>query len=463
MLAAMLRQLWIEVRSSLWFVPGLLVICAIVLALSLVQIDIAYAGKLSRQSWTPWLNAGADGARGMLAAIAGSMITVAGVAFSITIVTLSLASTQYTPRILRTFMRDRANQAVLGVFVGIFTYCLIVMRTIRAGTETEPSFVPLVAVFAALLLALVSIGFLIFFIHHTAASIQAAYLLDAVTKDTLAAVDSLFPEELGEESGDADAAAELAERTWHPIGARRFGYIQSVSTEGLMRFAKERDVTLRIERTVGEFVVDGAPLVSIDRAPEEKNDGAAAINAHFAIGDFRTVEQDPGFGIRQIVDIAMKALSPGVNDTSTAVSCLDYLSVILCRLAARRIESPFREDSDEKGRAPKLRVIAPRPSFAEHVARSFDEVRLSAHGNVTILLHLLCAIERVAHVTRSAGRRQTLILHARLTAELADHTVPEPYDRERINRALTDARETLQAGLTELPSLASKSSDARWR
>jgi uncharacterized membrane protein len=139
----MLRKYWIELRSSLWFVPVLLVLAAIVLDLGLVEFDVVYADELAAKSWQPLLNAGADGARGMLTAIAGSMITVAGVAFSITIVTLSLASTQYTPRILRNFMRDRANQFVLGVFVAIFTYCLIVLRTIRAGTEQDRTgFVP---------------------------------------------------------------------------------------------------------------------------------------------------------------------------------------------------------------------------------------------------------------------------------------------------------------------------------
>ena len=142
----MLRKIWIELRSSLWFVPTALVLAGVVLALVLVQLDIAFAEPLRAQSWRPWLNAGAEGARGMLTAIASSMITVAGVAFSVTIVTLSLASTQYTPRILRNFMRDRANQFVLGVFVGIFAYCLIVLRTIRGQDGAAEIFVPLLAV-----------------------------------------------------------------------------------------------------------------------------------------------------------------------------------------------------------------------------------------------------------------------------------------------------------------------------
>ena len=145
----MLRKAWIEVRSSLWFVPALLVLVAVGMAFGLVELDVALAEELRAQAWRPLLNAGADGARGMLTAIAGSMITIAGVTFSITIVTMSLASSQYSPRILRNFMRDRANQGVLGVFVGIFTYCLLVLRTIRGSDGGPDTFVPLLAVFVA--------------------------------------------------------------------------------------------------------------------------------------------------------------------------------------------------------------------------------------------------------------------------------------------------------------------------
>lgn len=201
-----MRKLWIEVRSSLWFVPGLLVLTAIGLALGLVEVDLTFAQQLQAQRWQPLLNTGAEGARGMLTAIAGSMITVAGVVFSMTIVTLSLASTQYTPRILRNFMRDRANQIVLGIFVAIFAYCLIVLRTIRGGAEKDGAgFVPLLAVAFAMLLALLSIGCLIFFIHHVATSIQASSILSAIAQQTMRAIETLFPKELGRRRGGRGA------------------------------------------------------------------------------------------------------------------------------------------------------------------------------------------------------------------------------------------------------------------
>ena len=444
----MLRRTWIEIRSSLWFVPGLLVFVSIGLALTLVELDVLFVEELRGQSWQPLFNAGADGARGMLTAIAGSMITVAGVAFSITIVTLSLASTQYTPRILRNFMRDRANQAVLGVFVGIFTYCLLVLRTIRGNNGGPDAFVPLLSVFVAVLLALLSIGFLIFFVHHIAESIQASYILEAITRETVTSMETLFPDEIGQEEEEPESA-NLAEKTWHIVPAEKFGYLQSVNSDALLRSAREHDTILRLEHRIGDFVGQGAPLVSADRLLDSES--AAALRRFFVIANFRTTEQDAGFGIRQIVDIALKALSPGINDTSTAAACLDHLSVILSLLAQRRIPSSLREQGGD------LRLIAPAPSFADYVGKAFDEIRLSARGNVTILLQMLWAIRRVAAVTDNSERRSTLLEHARLIAESANHSVRAAYDRERINRELLSVREALRASLSTLPTLDANS------
>jgi uncharacterized membrane protein len=209
----MLCKAWIEIRSSLWFVPGLLVLAAVGTALGLVGSDVALIEELRGQSWQPLLNAGADGARGMLTAIAGSMITVAGVTFSITIVTMSPASTQYTPRILRNFMRDRANQTVSGVssaFSPIACLSFAPSAEIMAGRMRS---FHLLAVFFAVLLALVSIGFLIFFVHNVAESIQASCILEAITKETLDSIEMLFPRGMrSEEERTESIGTELTEK-----------------------------------------------------------------------------------------------------------------------------------------------------------------------------------------------------------------------------------------------------------
>ena len=428
-----MRKLWIDLRSSLWFVPTLLVLIAIALGLGLVELDARFDIQFKDWGWLPFLKAGAAGARGMLEAIASSMITVAGLAFSITIVTLSLASTQYTPRILRNFMRDRANQSVLGVFVGIYAYCLIVLRTIRDGSETGGAFVPLMAVSFGVLLALVGIGYLIFFIHHIATSIQASSILDAITQETVKAVEKLFPSTLGEAADNpALAAALIGQKEWHSIPVLETGYIQSVDGDGLWKFAETQDLVFRLEREIGDFRVAGETMISSSR----KLDAEAMKSAcrFFVIGSFRTVDQDVSFGIRQIVDIALKALSPGINGTTTAVACLEYLGAILSSLAGRRMPSPYRKAESA------LRIIAPNPQFSDFVAQSLDEIRLCASNNVTIFISMLSLVSRIARVTADPKRQAVLLIHARLITELADESIPAPYDRGRINREIETIR-----------------------
>lgn len=313
-------KLWINLRSSLWFIPTVLLIAAMTLAFGLVEVDAAFGDRFKPWGWLPFLKAGAAGARGMLEAIASSMITVAGLAFSITIVTLSLASTQYTPRILRNFMRDRANQSVLGVFIGIYAYCLIVLRAIRDSSDTGGGFVPLIAVSVGVLLALVGIGYLIFFIHHIAAAIQASTILDSITKETLRAVDRLFPQNLGVSAEGKFAAQETVEENrWYRIAAKSNGYIQSVDATSLWKFATDEKVILRLDKEIGEFVVVGESIASSSR--ELDCQALGTVRQLFVIGSFRTVDQDVSFGIRQIVDIALKALSPGINGTRRPPDC----------------------------------------------------------------------------------------------------------------------------------------------
>lgn len=294
-----LLQLWDGLRSSLWFIPSLIVLGTVVLAVALIETD-SYGNRESlSEEWPRLFGAGAAGARGLLAAIASSMITVAGVTFSITIVALALASSQYTSRILRNFMRDRANQTVLGAFVGVFAYCLIVLRTIRGGDEGV--FVPAVAVFVAVLLAFVAIGFFIFFIHHVAESIQASSIIEAAAEETLRAVDRLFPAEVGEapaervENGDV---RDLANRAWAPIPARKTGYIQRVDANALFDVARAFGAVVRMEKGIGEFIIDASPLVSVTgQLPDEAF--IRKLNATYTIGRHRTIDQDAAFGIRQ--------------------------------------------------------------------------------------------------------------------------------------------------------------------
>ncbi|PKO89066.1 MAG: DUF2254 domain-containing protein [Betaproteobacteria bacterium HGW-Betaproteobacteria-10] len=431
-----LKRFMGNLRTSFWFVPSLIVGASVVLALILIEVDALVSKEwLTRLSFLFGTNA--VGARGMLTTIAGSMMSVVGVTFSMTLVTLALASSQYTSRILRNFMRDGITQVVLGIFAGIFTYCLIVLRTIRGG---ESVFVPSLAVFFGMLLAIGGIVVLIFFIHHIASSIQASSIIASVAEETLATVDKLFPGALGEEpvEDDADQARLLLpERSWQTVPAKGNGYIQSVDNEALLRLADENKLIVRMERGIGMFVVHGTALasLSLDEPPGEEI--IAALQNAYSISRHRTPEQDTAFGLRQIVDMALRALSPSINDTTTAVMCIDYLTAILARLAVRSIPSAYRFEAGE------LRVIAIGPSFASLVAESFDQIRGSAQGNLAVLLRMLGALQTIASLTASVGRRQVLREEMACIAELAARTIQSPHDRARFENRLSRVRAAL--------------------
>ncbi len=432
-----LQHWWQDLRSSFWFLPAIIVMGAVALAVGLIALDVSVELHVDKR-WPLIFGSGASGARGLLSSVAGSMITVAGVVFSITIVALSLTSSQYTSRILRNFMRDRMNQVVLGVFVGIFAYCLVVLRTIRGGDEG--AFVPSFAVLGGLLLAFVGIGYLIFFIHHISMSIQASSIIAKAAEETIAAVHQLFPKEMGDNDDDSDGipAASLAAQSWTAIGSRKTGYIESIDADALLAWARDHKTVLRMERGIGEFVVEGAAIVSVASAVEPDEQASAELKATYFISRQRTVQQDAGFGIRQIVDIAMKALSPGINDTTTAVMCVDYLGAILTQLAIRGNAARHRLDQGE------LRVIARGASFESLLALAFDQIRQNADGNVAILAQQLEALETIAGQTTNARRRQSLRQQADLIRTAAENTIASAHDGVGIRVVLARLAQLLE-------------------
>ncbi|MGA8005462.1 MAG: DUF2254 domain-containing protein, partial [Burkholderiales bacterium] len=411
----------------------------IVLAVALIETDSTGGDRWLTQ-WPRLFGAGPEGARQLLSTLAGSMMTVMGITFSMTLVALALASSQYTSRILRNFMGSRVTQVTLGIFAGIFVYCLIVLRTIRGGAG-EAEFVPGVAVFFAFVMALGGVGVLIYFIHHIASSIQASSIIASVAEETMAAVDRLFPERLGRESDedeDQDQVLQsLKQRTWRAVPAEMDGYIQNVDNDGLLRLARDRKTIVRMECGIGEFVVQNTALASLALEEPPDQETIAAINASYSLSSYRTVDQDPAFGVRQIVDMALKALSPGVNDTSTAVICVDYLTAILARLAPQRFPALRRYEESE------LRVIAMAPTFENLLLEAFDQIRRNAEGNVSVMSRMLGAIDAIASRTDSPRRRQALREQVQRIAELADRTIDSAHDRARIEARLTRVREAL--------------------
>lgn len=425
-LSLRVRYWWQQARTSFWFVPAMIVTGAVTLATLMVALDASIEMPFVDR-WPLLFGAGAAGSRGLLTAVATSMITVAGVVFSITIVALTLTSSQYTSRVLGNFMGDRINQLVLGVFVGIFAYCLVVLRTIRGGDEG--AFVPPLAVLFGLVLAFVGIAFLIFFIHHIAKSIQASSIIAAAAHETLMAVDHLFPKGLGagidESTNDIDQS-RIDRFSWCSVMAHVTGYIETIDADACLDFARTNGVILRMELGIGDFVIQGTPLMALSAAID--SDPADYLNNLYVIGPQRTVQQDVGFGIRQIVDIALKALSPGINDTTTAVMCIDYLAAIMVRLASREFPTLHRMDQGV------LRVIAKGPCFEGLVAEAFTQIRQNGGGNVAVMVHLLNSLRKIAAVAVPNHRRQAILNEAHLVLATAESTIPE-YDLAGVQAA----------------------------
>jgi uncharacterized membrane protein len=433
-----LRLWWSRLLYTLWFIPAVVVFLHVVLAVVLVEVS----GQVDREALMRWprlFGASAGSSRDMLAAIAGSMITVAGVTFSLTMVAVTQASNQYTPRILRNFMRDRPAQLVLGGLTGVFSYCLVVLRTIR-GDESSP-YIPAIAVLAAFALALGGVGLLIYFIHHIATSLQASTIVARVSADTTAAIETLFPTEVGTPAPPQPPglATVLATAHWVPVLARSSGYVQHVDPDRLLAAAASADVVVRMERGVGEFVATGVPIAShaaVDGRPRDGID--EAIAGCYTLGSYRTVEQDPDFGIRQLSDVALKALSPGINDPTTALNCIDYLGAVLAGAAVRSEPSPWREADGV------VRVIARGATFRSLLDAAFDEIRRYGASHAAILFRQLDSLALIGGAARDPARRRHVLRHVDFIVEAVERNIRAPSDHGALLVRAAEVRDGLR-------------------
>ncbi|MDZ4818296.1 MAG: DUF2254 domain-containing protein [Planctomycetota bacterium] len=410
-----LRMLWERVRDSLWFIPTLFSLIAIGVSLLLVYLEEQFEWKL-RDSGYWLLGGGADGARLVLSTIAGSLITVTGVVFSVTIVSLQLASSQFTPRILRNFMADRSNQIVLGVMISTFTYTLLVLRVIRSKDENGAEFVPHLAVGFAILLALTSIAFLIYFIHHSARSMQAAVILSRITDEALQNVRRLFPDDVGSPEEQLPALG-LMSGTPLSIASTASGYIQAVDERSLFDFGAERKLLIRMATPVGSFVVEGQTIAKVWSQSACDDAVQQQIRNAIVIGEQRTPGQDLEFSMIEIVDIAIKALSPGINDPTTAVHCMHRLTQILLALGSRRPPAALRTKSGD------VHFLAMHATFEDSVRLAFDQILFFGRENPEIVRELRRSAEQLLKLLppqRHSALQSLLAKLRSLSAELAD-------------------------------------------
>jgi uncharacterized membrane protein len=392
-----LAKLITDVRSSLWFIPGITVLFCTALALGAVEID-RFLGEEMAERYPRLFGARAEGSRQLLAAIASSTITVAGVVFSITIVTLSLAAAQYSPRVLRNFMSDRANQVVLGVFVGVFVYCVLVLRTVRGG---EDAFIPGMSILIAIALALTGIAFLIFFIHHIATSIQVSEMAARIAGETLQGLQSRSWERVANDDECLDA--QLDEVAWVTIRAPASGYMQRVDEDALVAWAREHQRIVRVGKPVGAFVVSGECVISVSGSTPPGESDADTLDAALALNTYRDLGQDPAFGLQQLVDIASKALSPGVNDTGTARDALNYITCILNEIV--QAPTPGRRYRTSGGR---IALVMRVRSFEEYLQLAYGPLRRNATRNLEVMQHLIDSLGLLASTSTEPRVRQAL-------------------------------------------------------
>lgn len=424
MIKTYLRNGWEKIQESYWAIPSLMMALAIsVSGLTLWLDETVDVSTIRGFGWT-YLEDPA-GARTILSTIAGSMITVAGVVFSITIVVLTLASSQLGPRLVRSFMRDKGNQLVLGTFIATFIYCLLVLRRIH-GVREEP-FIPHLSVTCGVLLALVSLAVLIYFIHHIAASIQANNVILVVSAELDRTIDRLFPrnQEMVTYRSSSIFPEDFARQS-APLRSPRNGYIQAIDAERLVDIAAKHDVILVVERCPGDFVIAGAPLARCWPGTQRTQEIAEAVSAAILLGPKKSLEQDVSFAIQQLVEMAVRALSPGINDPFTAMACIDYLGAGLAKLLDREPPPLYRYDKESK-----LRLVLPSLSFADLADTAFDQIRQHGCSHAAVLDHLLVTLAMLALLADRDKDRQALLRHADLVVESSKH-LREQRERDRI-------------------------------
>jgi uncharacterized membrane protein len=397
---------------------------------------------------------GPDGARTLLSALAGSMITVASLTFSLAIAALSLASQQYGPRLLRSFINDAGNQIVLGTFVGTFIYCLMVLRRVRGDEGIDP-LVPQVSITVALVLAVAAIAVLIFFIDHVATSLRVSTIVTRVGDELDAVIEHLYPERIGrsEPSRPVHDVDEEALGAGAVVGAGRSGYVQAIDEEALLALAVERDAVVRIEHRPGGYVVRGGDILTMFPAEGLASDAEGRIHGAVVIGKYRTPEQDPGAPIEQLVQMALRALSPSLNDPATAIACIDQLCSSLAFAAGRVMPGRYRHDADGR-----LRVIADRNTYEGLVDASFNSIRQNARQSAAVTLRLLECIASIAAQTMLPEQRAALERQARMIERGAAAGLFEDADKYDVTarfalalRALTAAAEESLAPPTPAP------------
>jgi uncharacterized membrane protein len=390
-----LKQLPLRLRSAAYALRGGFLIRPLVIAVALglcgAVLSSIEEAVPAASAWVPGAlfpsHEDAQVAQVILSVIATSIMTVVSIVFAILLMTLTLASMQFSPRILISFVRDQGTQWTLGIFLGTFSYCLAALPAARSMPHP---FAPVLTVLGAMLLALASVGWLLFFIHHISHAISVNHIVDRIARETEQVIDTLMPDRRTNHYWRS-AEISLPEEQEFPILNEVSGYIRFIDTKRLLAFARVHHLRVRVTRRVGHFVPAGIPLLMVSRRTRLDRHHAVDLTGAFDIGPMRTLQQDAEFGVIQIVDIALRAISPAVNDPSTAISCIDQLTRILIRWVDR-----FPPESLLFSPPHVLRVILPWIDLDGLLDTAIEQIRAYAAGDAAVSLRLLRLLHDVA-------------------------------------------------------------------
>jgi uncharacterized membrane protein len=431
---AVFRSEWRReaLRTNLWVVPTIEVVVAVALYFATHALDkAAFNGSIALPSWMEF--GSADAARQILTSLAAAVITVVGIVFSITIVTLTLASTQFGPRMLRNFIRDRGTQFTLGTFVATFVYATLVLISIGPASPGK-DFVPHLSITIAVGLVTVSMAVLIYFIHHIAVSIQLPHVIASIARDLSGAIDA----ESSDERPTVEAGPSVAELlrrmtdSGGTVPAPASGYLQFIQHETLVALAARKGAVIRLLHRPGHFVVQGHPLARV-WPPGAADAVSEALRVAHITGSSRTLAQDLAFAVDQLVEIAIRALSPAVNDTFTALTCIDWLGESLCKVTTHW--RPLRVHRDTHG---YVRVITAHVSYARLIERAFEKIRQAGRGMPAVLIRQLETLSKIIDHTTTEQQRELLLEQATLILEASRQSVPQASDRADVQRAYDD-------------------------
>lgn len=429
------RVLWDHLRSALWVMPTLSVVFFLVAGAVLSHVSISDDSPIR---WLVFQGTPED-ARQMLIVVSSTMITVTGLVFALTIIALQIASGQYSPRLLRNFMRDRGTQFVLSVFVGAFAYSTAGLHTVGVQNPDAAAFMPRLAVSGSLGLALASLGVLIYFIHHLSSSIQIDTIMSMIVRETLEVIDDLYPNRTGSEESEESCPDPPASAVTIP--SDRSGYIQEIEPDALVQVAARHDLVIRFVKSVGHHVVTGTPIAWVWHPktgnPPPELGLQEVIRDSIQIGFERTMLQDVPFGIRRLVDIGNRALSSAINDPYTATQAVHHLSEVLCVLAHRRLGD--RLYRDEHG---TVRVAISFPNFTDYLQLGTSQIRRFGAKEPAVARSLIQLFKNILSSTANEDRRAAAAKHVRLVLEEAHRQITPSADSEIV---LADGNEVLSA------------------